>query len=223
MISTLLLDVGGTLVMPNFERMADEYARDGVRVTASVLEQAEARARLAFEHPALEPSQDPFFAYMHGIARSAAIAEPPLAAFERLRAYHDTMNLWERVIPGTEAALVALAARYRLAVVSNANGTVRRKLARVGLGHFFELVVDSAEEGMEKPDPRLFRCALERLGARAEETAYVGDIFRVDVLGARAAGLFAILIDPLGVHADKACERVSTLAEVGALLARSSR
>ena len=219
MISTLLLDVGGTLVMPNFERMADEYAADGVRVSARALERAEAEVRLAIERPDFVRSHaDPWLAFMHDIARFAGVSEPPRAAFERLRVYHDTMNLWERVITGTEAALKTLAARYRLGVVSNANGTVRNKLERVGLGHFFETVVDSAEEGIEKPDPRLFRVALDRLGVRAEDTAYVGDIFKVDVVGARAAGLLPILIDPRGVHLDKACQRVASLAEVAAVL-----
>jgi HAD superfamily hydrolase (TIGR01549 family) len=207
--------------MPNFERMAEEYARDGVEVTAALLARAEAEARLAYERPdGVRPYADGWLTFMHEIARRAGVTEPPVAAFERLRAYHDTTNLWENVIAGTEAALTALARRYRLGVVSNANGTVRKKLARVGLGHFFETVVDSAEEGIEKPDPRLFGVALERLGVRADESAYVGDIFKVDVIGARRAGLFAILIDPRGVHGDKPCERVTTLAEVGAVLER---
>ncbi|HSU41709.1 MAG TPA: HAD family hydrolase, partial [Polyangiaceae bacterium] len=170
MISTLLLDVGGTLVMPNFERMADEYAADGVTVSAASLERAEAEVRLAIERPEFVRSHtDPWLAFMHDIARFAGVNDPPSDAFERLRTYHDTMNLWERVIAGTETALRTLAGRYRLGVVSNANGTVRKKLERVGLGQFFETVVDSAEEGSEKPDPRLFRVALERLGARGED------------------------------------------------------
>jgi putative hydrolase of the HAD superfamily len=219
MISTLLLDVGGTLVTPNFERMAREYAADGVTVTAAALERAEAEVRVAVERPDfVRGHADPWLAFMHDIARFAGISDAPRAAFERLRVYHDTTNLWECVIAGTEAALALLARRYRLGVVSNANGTVRQKLERLKLAPFFETIVDSAEEGCEKPDPRLFRVALERLGARAEETAYVGDVFKVDVVGARAAGLFPILIDPRGVHGDKACDRVATLAEVAALL-----
>jgi FMN phosphatase YigB (HAD superfamily) len=57
------------------------------------------------------------------------------------------------------------------------------------------------------------------MGELPERAAYVGDMFRVDVLGARAAGLFPILIDFDGGHADKACARVASLAEVGRVLA----
>ncbi|HTQ04438.1 MAG TPA: HAD family hydrolase [Polyangiaceae bacterium] len=221
-ITTLLLDVGGTLVTPNFERIASEYAADGVVVDARVLERAEAETRLASDRgDGVRRHADVWLSYMLSIAHHAGVTQPPTAAFERLRSYHDTTNLWECVIDGTEAALEGLARRYRLGVVSNANGTVRRKLERVGLGRFFETVVDSAEEGIEKPDPRLFHVALERLGARAEHSAYVGDIFKVDVVGARAAGLHPVLLDPRGAHADKPCDRVATLGEVAALLART--
>ncbi len=221
-ITTLLLDVGGTLVTPNFERIAAEYATDGVVVAASVLERAEAEARLASDRgDGVRRHADTWLSYMLNIAHYAGVERPPMRAFERLRSYHDTTNLWECVIEGTEAALAALSSRYRLGVVSNANGTVRRKLERVGLARFFETVVDSAEEGSEKPDARLFHVALERLGVRAEHAAHVGDMFTVDVVGARAAGLHPILIDPRRVHADKACDRVAVLAEVEAVLART--
>jgi putative hydrolase of the HAD superfamily len=56
------------------------------------------------------------------------------------------------------------------------------------------------------------------MGESAERTAYVGDIYRVDVLGARAAGLRAVLLDPHGVHMEKPCERVASLGELPSLL-----
>ena len=80
-------------------------------------------------------------------------------------------------------------------------------------------MVDSAEEGIEKPDPRLFHIALQRMQATTEEAAFVGDIFKVDMVGARAAGLLAILLDAHGVHGDKACERIASLGELTGLLA----
>ncbi len=104
-------------------------------------------------------------------------------------------------------------------MISNANGTVNRAFARIGLARFFEVIVDSGEVGIEKPDVRVFEFALRGMNVRAEEAVYVGDVFKVDVLGARAAGMRAILIDPHGFHADKPCERVASLAALPALLA----
>src|SRR5262249_39893988 len=63
-----------------------------------------------------------------------------------------------------------------------------------GLAPFLEFVVDSAEVGLEKPDPRIFHAATGRLGLPPEACAYVGDIYEIDVLGAERAGLAAILV-----------------------------
>lgn len=72
---------------------------------------------------------------------------------------------------------------------ANANGTVRGKLERLGLASHFDLIVDSQEEGVEKPDHRPFDVALARSGGRAASTFHTGDLYEVDVVGARAAGL----------------------------------
>ena len=71
----------------------------------------------------------------------------------------------------------------RTAVVSNADGRVEALLRAAGLGAHLELVVDSHYEGIEKPDPEIFRRALARMGVRAERAVYVGDIYSIDVVG----------------------------------------
>ena len=219
-LTTILFDAGGTLVRPNFQRMADEFGADGVHSTATALADADRQFRVLFEQPGFErPTTDPWRHYLEHLTRCASLSPFPDAACERLRRYHDASNLWEDLMPGTIEALEQLAPRYRLGVVSNANGTVRALMARLGLDHFFDAVVDSQEEGVQKPDPRLFRIGVERMRATPESTVYVGDIFTVDVLGARGAGLSAVLIDPNGLHADKPCDRIATMLELPALLA----
>lgn len=219
MITTVLLDAGGTLVMPNFVRIAAEFARDGVAVSPESLARAEIEMRLAYERTSYSRGHaDPWISYMQELARLARVSHFPVEAFERLRQYHDTENLWEDIIEGSEAALTSLGRRFRLGIISNANGTVRKAFARLGLGHFFETIVDSAEEGCEKPDPRIFRVALSRMQLDPSEVVYVGDIFRVDVIGARGVGMRGILLDIHGYHADKPCERVRALADLEGLL-----
>jgi len=219
-LTTILFDAGGTLVRPNFQRMADEFGADGVHSTATALADADRQFRVLFEQPGFErPTTDPWRHYLEHLTRCASLSPFPDAACERLRRYHDASNLWEDLMPGTIEALEQLAPRYRLGVVSNANGTVRALMARLGLDRFFDMVVDSQEEGVQKPDPRLFRIGVERMRATPESTVYVGDIFTVDVLGARGAGLSAVLIDPNGLHSDKPCDRIATMLELPALLA----
>ena len=108
----------------------------------------------------------------------------------------------------------------KLVVVSNANGRMRAALDRVGIGPHVDLVIDSSEEGVEKPDPRIFHRALERIGSRRETTVHVGDLFHTDVVGARAAGLRAVLLDVADLYGDHDCERVRSLTELADLLER---
>src|SRR5439155_25487451 len=107
----------------------------------------------------------------------------------------------------------------RLVVVSNANGTLRTAFDRLGLTGLVDLVLDSHDEGIEKPDPRLFHRAIERAGARAESTVHVGDLYHVDVVGARAAGLRAVLVDAAWLYEECDCPRVRTLHELAQQIA----
>jgi putative hydrolase of the HAD superfamily len=103
-------------------------------------------------------------------------------------------------------------AGHRLVVVSNSNGTLRKIFSRLDLARHFDVLIDSSDVGVEKPDPRIFQLALERSGARPETTLHAGDFFHVDVVGARAAGLQAWLIDAAGLYADHDVTRVPSLA-----------
>jgi FMN phosphatase YigB (HAD superfamily) len=67
---------------------------------------------------------------------------------------------------------------------------------RAGLHALLDEIVDSHLVGFEKPDPRIFAHALERSGAQPETTLHVGDLYAADVVGARAAGVHALLLDP---------------------------
>ncbi|MGH7415222.1 MAG: HAD family hydrolase, partial [Candidatus Rokuibacteriota bacterium] len=66
-------------------------------------------------------------------------------------------------------------------------------------------IIDSAVVGVQKPDPRIFHLGLREAGVAPAEAVYVGDLYSVDVLGARAAGLDGILLDPRGFWAPRDC------------------
>jgi HAD superfamily hydrolase (TIGR01509 family) len=133
-----------------------------------------------------------------------------------LREYHQAQNLWEHVEPDVVPALAALRARrLRMVVVSNANGRLRHLFDRLDLTRWFDVLLDSHEWGVEKPDPRLFHLALAESGAAAARTVHVGDLYHVDVAGARQAGLaHAVLFDVAGLYDDADCPRVATLGEL---------
>ncbi len=84
--------------------------------------------------------------------------------------------------------------RYRLAVVSDAQRAFcRPELRALHIEGFFDTLVISSDYGFRKPDPRLFHIALAAVDSRPEESAYIGNRYETDFLGARAAG-FAVNI-----------------------------
>lgn len=219
-IETVFLDAGGVLVNPNWVRVAEALRRHGVEADAGRLARAEPRAKRRLDAP--EPIQSSSDAargwlYFDLVLEGAGIARSDRtdAALQELQGYHAEWNLWESVPEDVPGALDLMReAGLRLVVVSNANGTVEASFARLGLRERFDVVVDSFHEGVEKPDPAIFERALARAGAKRETTMHAGDFYHVDVVGARAAGLQAWLVDVAGVNADRDCPRVASVAEL---------
>jgi HAD superfamily hydrolase (TIGR01549 family) len=225
-VDTVCLDAGGVLVWPNWQRVSGALLRQDVIVSPEALAAADPHARHAldvaeFVHRSSDQRRG--WAYFDLILERAGIvpSERTARALEDLQAYHRALNLWEHVPAFVVPALAALRADgYRLALVSNANGTVRRAFERLGLASFLDAIVDSDEEGIEKPDPRLFRIALARVGTPPERAVHVGDLYHVDIVGARSAGLRALLVDQADLYSAVDCPRIRSVGALPALLAR---
>jgi putative hydrolase of the HAD superfamily len=86
----------------------------------------------------------------------------------------------------------------RIAVVSDWGSTLGEVFDHLGLRRYVDVFLVSAAEGLAKPDPAFFRRAAEQAGAAPGEAVMIGDSYRADVLGARAAGMSAILLDRAG-------------------------
>jgi len=228
-VSTLLLDAGGVLVRPGFERLAQALRRRGVAADAGRLAAAEGLAKRELDRPPdpdLATDEQRGWLYFDLLLRHAGIEKSAATdgALVELKDWHDRHNAWEDVPEGVREALARLrASGRRLVVVSNANGTVVTLFRRLGLQDAFEAVLDSALEGVEKPDPRLFRLALERVGAEPATALHVGDMYWIDVVGARAAGLRVVLVDPDGLYPEADCPRVRSLLELARHLTAEGR
>jgi HAD superfamily hydrolase (TIGR01509 family) len=219
-IQTLFLDAGGVLVNPNWDRVSDALARHGVSVPAALMAEAEPRAKKRLDTGdtiRATNDQQRGWTYFNLVLTEAGVAlsDGTAAALAELHTYHQTYNLWETVPDEVMPALAAFrAGGRRLVVLSNANGTLHRAFDRLGLTTSFDVIFDSYQEGVEKPDPRFFHIALERSGADAATTMHVGDLYHVDVAGARAAGLTPALLDVGGLYPDCDCLRVRSLTEL---------
>jgi putative hydrolase of the HAD superfamily len=138
-----------------------------------------------------------------------------------LRHYRAAWSGFEDVLPAL-AGLVKTYPSMALGVVTNGEGEPQRaKLAAIGLGERFQVVVASGEEGVAKPEEEIFGRACERLGVEREETAHVGDRLDLDAEAAAAAGLHGIWLDRLGTGRSSAhVARISTLHELPGMLQR---
>jgi len=118
----------------------------------------------------------------------------------------DSAATFERNRP----VLKALSERYRLGIVSNFYGNLEAVCDSAGLCSFFEVLVDSHCVGAEKPDPAIFRAALDGLRATPEETMFIGDSLRRDREGARRMGMRFIWIAPPEVQSEQSGQQSVT-------------
>ncbi len=224
MVETVFLDAGGVLVYPNWARISDALRRHGIDVEPEALARAEPHAKRQLDDGGtIAATNDASRGWLYfdliltraGIPLSAATA----AALRDLHEYHRDSNLWELVPAHVAPTLDALRERgLRLTVVSNANGTLCRHFDRLGLTSAFGCVLDSCDVRVEKPDPRIFELALERSGASRETTIHVGDIYHIDVAGARNAGIRPVLLDEADLYPTVDCPRIRTLPQLLDLL-----
>lgn len=221
----VLLDAGNTLVFPDPVRIREVLADHGAAVSAEAFRDAEREARLALSLALGERAtghEDQFWRdYFTTIFRRAGLADDAMqAAGTALQALHATDHLWTHVLEGTADAIRAVTgAGYRVGVVSNADGRVEALLEDRGLAPLVEFILDSEVVGVAKPDPRIFRMGVERLGLPAAEVLYVGDLYAVDVLGAREAGLRAVLLDPFDALDRWDVDRIPSVLDLPAYLA----
>ena len=221
----VLFDAGNTLLRMNYPAIAGHLERRGHAVSVEAIEEAELRARVRLDAD-LERgtstegrrAQDHYLVYLlEGLGITDSEDVEAAAGFRRsYNAPAGLFNVADRdALPAIRrvksAGLVA-------GVVSNSNGWARALLDGAGLGDALDFVIDSAVVGVEKPDPKIFHLGLERAGVAAHEAVYVGDLYSVDVLGSRAAGLGAILLDPRGFWGPRDCDTARDLLEATGLI-----
>jgi putative hydrolase of the HAD superfamily len=124
-------------------------------------------------------------------------------------------RLFDDVLPALERLE---AAGLRLGVVSNFEEWLERLLESLHVTRYFEVRVISGIEGVEKPDPKIFRLALDRIGVEPGEAVYVGDSIHFDVEPAEALGMLGVLLDRRGRFPDHAGVRIASLEELPRLL-----
>lgn len=115
-----------------------------------------------------------------------------------LEAYGLTMAPWnsddEFVYPEAEDCLKTLSRKYHTGIIANQNFGSKERLEKLGLMKYIDLVVASAEEGVAKPDLRIFEIALNKADCKAEETVMIGDRLDNDIIPANKIGMTTVWI-----------------------------
>jgi HAD superfamily hydrolase (TIGR01549 family) len=103
---------------------------------------------------------------------------------------------------------------YKLAVVSNRHEKFSGLLEELEMLKYFDMTLAAGEVGWWKPDPRLLQYAVEVLDVEPASSIYVGDNYYADVLGARAAGLIPVLVDPFAIYDSPDCPVIARISEI---------
>jgi putative hydrolase of the HAD superfamily len=223
--NTLLVDVGGVLLLTNTLLTAPIVAKYGGVRTGEDLYRAHCAAYNA-SHPTFgEPAGD---YYDLLLAHAGVPEENRSACADEYVATAGARNMWHHPDDESRVALQVFKDQgIEVAIVSQADGHIAEMLldaemCQVGPGPGVEVdgVFDSTIVGFDKPDPRLFLHAVRTIGSTPERSVHVGDTVPADVVGAEAAGILAVHYDPYGdCDAPDAHEHVRKLAEMSRFLA----
>jgi len=230
----VLLDVGGIFHLPDHDRIRAAFARAEFTVNVDVLDRAHYAGAAQFP-VGVDVESDWKFRwqqYLDAYITACGVGHDDPMLRDDVHKHLDSEfavgDLWSRIIPGSVDGLRALVATgVHVGIISNADGTVAERLAAQevlqvgpGLGIEVACVIDSGAVGVSKPDPRIFHIALDAIGISASDSWYLGDMPGIDVVGARAAGLWPIVMDPFDFQSGD-YHRVRTLAEVAAMVSAS--
>jgi HAD superfamily hydrolase (TIGR01549 family) len=213
----IFFDVGNTLLFPNRNRMLAPLPADR-HPTLAAWQALERRTKHEFDEGMIEGKVDHGFwwtFYTYLLQESNTLDDDLRDA---LIANTQNSANWDQILPGTREALERLRCDYALAVISNADGKINAVLERSGIADCFASITDSGNVGEEKPHPAIFAAALRDMKAEPAESLYVGDVYSVDYVGARNAGMQAVLFDVAGAYREREFPRVQALAELEAWL-----
>jgi HAD superfamily hydrolase (TIGR01549 family) len=214
-IEFVFFDVGNTLLFANRKQMLASLHARGIHPPEEQLQAIERRTKNEFDD-IVEHGGKADLSFWN-VFYQRLFEELDLhdeALREQVIASTRLSANWDQLRPGTREALDTIGRRYPVAVISNADGKIADLLHRCGIGDCFRTITDSGIVGHEKPSPVIFETALKSMGATAQQSLYVGDVYSVDYCGATAAGMQAVLFDALGAYRNRELPRVESLEEL---------
>jgi HAD superfamily hydrolase (TIGR01662 family) len=191
-------DFGQTIAGIDNDLLMQKLERLGVSSAAGDLESASRIAWGAYDAAVRAGiAGHPWKLFMRTFLENGLVPRPSADEIERaVDALWDDqpkVNLWRRALPDMIELVKELrSAGIPHAILSNSEGRLLELIAEMGIADLFPIVGDSGRLGLEKPDPRMFHWAAEKLGVDISELIHVGDSLGADVEGAERAGAHGI-------------------------------
>ncbi|AEB11188.1 HAD family hydrolase [Marinithermus hydrothermalis] len=201
----VLFDIGDTLILTHPKLWLEPFlAERNLPADWSRLKEAARAAFATYQQrhltaTTLEEALAIWYAFDRALLEGLGVPEAEKVAQELVRQW-DNPAIWP-LAPHAREVLEALRYRgYRLGVVSNWDGLLPHILRVLGLAEHFDTLAVSALVGVAKPDPRIFKAALEALAVPPEAATHVGDSLEADIQAAQALGLGTVWVDHYGQH-----------------------
>ena len=209
----IFFDVGNTLLFPNRARMLAPLPEER-HPTLQSWQALERRTKKEFDQGMIGGKVDHGFWWKFHTYLLQQLNALDDGVRDALVENTQNSANWDQILPGTRDALERLRQEYAIAVISNADGRIDAVLRRCGIVDCFANITDSGIVGHEKPHPAIFEAALREMKADPGESLYVGDVYSVDYVGARNAGMQAVLFDVAGAYREQEFARVESLPEL---------
>jgi putative hydrolase of the HAD superfamily len=229
-IEIVFFDAGETILHPHpsfhelFAKVCSEYGVDVEPEKVAELQQrlapylVDLASESGVDNPSLSPEDSrTFWSYLYRrFLQELGIEDEGLT--QRLYdvfSHPSSYALFDDVLPTLKALLDT---GSRLGLISNFEEWLEGMLVELEVGHLFDVSVISGIEGVEKPDPEIYRLALKRAEIDGDRALHVGDSMTLDVEPARIAGLRTVLLDRHNRYPDASARRIRSLSELPALV-----
>ena len=235
MIEMVFFDAGETLLRPHPsfpELLSTVAARHGYSFSAEEARDVQERlaphlVELAHETGIDKPSLNAddsrtFWTHLYRRLLAELNIEDENLVLEMFKTFSSpsSYKLFDDVLP----TLKAISDQgYRLGLISNFDEWLEEMLVELEVGHLFEVSIISGQVGVEKPDPTIYKLALEQADVAPRNAAHIGDSPKTDVEPSQSVGITPILLDRYNRYPNPGVARVESLAELPSLLSDISK